>query len=163
MKRSLFIDALGISFLSRAQIQKLASAELLGSYIREKIADIKVNPGSGRNGDISRRRLTNLGTFRQYASEYLQRHRGINHDMTCMVRQLQSTPMGVPIELYAFTREKAWIAHERLQSDIFDHLISVLPFFGLRLYQYPSAGVEVSSSQGLPLPVLEGFPLDRRK
>ena len=87
---------------------------------------------------VNLRRLTNLGTFRAYAHAYLQAHKGIRDDMTLLVRQLDPGPQGLPIEIYCFTATTAWNDYEDIQSDIFDHLLAILPEFGLRAYQAPS-------------------------
>ncbi|HET8711933.1 MAG TPA: hypothetical protein VFM32_11195, partial [Spongiibacteraceae bacterium] len=84
------------------------------------------------------RRLTNIGTFRAYALAYLRQHPDIHKNMTCMVRSLEPSAEGVPIEVYCFTRTTEWAAYEKIQSDIFDHLLAILPEFGLTLFQSPS-------------------------
>ena len=86
----------------------------------------------------NRRRLTNIGTFRAYALAYLQNHPDIHPHMTCMVRQLQPTAQGIPLEIYCFTRTTAWVDYERIQGDVFDYLLAVMPEFGLGAYQQPS-------------------------
>ena len=86
----------------------------------------------------NRRRMTNIGTFRAYALAYLKSHAQIQPNMTCMVRQLQTTPQGVPLEIYCFTRTTVWDEYEQIQGDIFDYLLSVMPEFGLSVYQQPS-------------------------
>ncbi len=86
----------------------------------------------------NRRRMTNIGTFRAYALAYLKSHVDINPNMTCMVRQLEPTSQGIPVEIYCFTRTTVWVDYERIQGDIFDYLITVMPEFGLSLYQQPS-------------------------
>ena len=87
---------------------------------------------------MNRRRVTNVGIFRMYVERYLRRQPGIHQGMTLMVRTLEPTPEGVPLELYCFTATTAWVAYEATQGDIFDHLLAILPEFGLRLYQSPS-------------------------
>src|SRR5690606_31924569 len=82
--------------------------------------------------------VTNIGTFRAYVEQYLRAHPGIHQGMTLMVRQLAPGPTGLPLELYCFTASVAWVDYENTQSDIFDHLIAMLPEFGLGLYQAPS-------------------------
>ncbi|MGD2067251.1 MAG: mechanosensitive ion channel, partial [Gemmatimonadota bacterium] len=84
------------------------------------------------------RRLTNVGTFRAYVLAYLQSHPGIHQDMTLLVRQLEPTSRGLPLQLYCFTRDTAWVSYENVQGDIFDHLLSMAPRFGLRVYQEPA-------------------------
>ncbi|MDA1222154.1 MAG: mechanosensitive ion channel, partial [Planctomycetota bacterium] len=85
-----------------------------------------------------RRRLTNVGTFRAYCFAYLKAHPEIHTGMTLLVRQLQADEKGLPIELYLFTRTTAWAEYERIQADIFDHLLAVMPEFELRPFQLPS-------------------------
>ncbi len=143
IKRSLFIDAESISFLSDQELAYLSTMEILKPYLETKLADIVQNPGSAREEDLSRRRLTNLGTFRAYIQGYLERHPAINHQMICMVRQLQASSQGIPLELYVFTRDKAWVNYENIQSDIFDHIYAIVPRFGLRVFQNPG-GADLS-------------------
>jgi miniconductance mechanosensitive channel len=144
IKRSLYIDMASIRFLSDDDIQKLRKAQLLSTYMQEKIADIeKSNRQNGHYcGEepsfLNGRRLTNVGTLRAYLLAYLKQHPGIHQGLTLMVRQLQPTDRGLPIEIYAFTSDTSWVAHEGVQSDIFDHIIAIVPEFGLRVFQIPS-------------------------
>ena len=87
---------------------------------------------------INGRRLTNVGTFRAYCVAYLRKHPKIHKDMTLLVRQLTPSSGGLPLEIYVFTKDIAWARYEDIQGDIFDHLLSVLPEFGLSAYQSPS-------------------------
>src|SRR5690606_493111 len=87
---------------------------------------------------VNGRRLTNLGTFRAYMTEYLKADECIHPGMTQMVRQLASGSEGIPLEIYAFSSDTAWVAYEGIQADIFDHVFAVLPEFGLRVYQHPT-------------------------
>jgi miniconductance mechanosensitive channel len=106
-----------------------------------KKAELKAwNEAQGNVAELSanRRRITNIGTFRAYALAYLKSHPDIHPDMTCMVRQMEATAQGVPLEIYCFTRTTTWADYERIQGDIFDYLLAVLPEFGLSLYQQPS-------------------------
>ena len=94
-------------------------------------------------GDLAKapanqRRLTNLGTFRAYIHAYLRQHPKIHQGMTLMVRAMEPSSEGIPMELYCFTASTAWIEYEGIQSDIFDHLLAMLPEFDLRLYQKPT-------------------------
>ncbi|OYW93585.1 MAG: mechanosensitive ion channel protein MscS, partial [Alishewanella sp. 32-51-5] len=95
---------------------------------------------------VNTRRITNLGTFRAYVLHYLKNHAGIHQNMTCMVRQLAPGADGLPLEIYCFTNTTAWVNYENIQSDIFDHLLAILPEFGLRVYQHPS-GMDVRALQ----------------
>jgi len=141
IKRSLFIDASGVRFIAEAEEQKLTQVRLLTDYMGRKKAELKAwNEAQGNVAELSanRRRITNIGTFRAYALAYLKSHPDIHPDMTCMVRQMEATAQGVPLEIYCFTRTTGWADYERIQGDIFDYLLAVLPEFGLSLYQQPS-------------------------
>ena len=141
IKRSLFIDASGVRFVRDDEEIKLTQIHLLTDYIGRKQAELKSwNEAQGNVAALSanRRRMTNIGTFRAYALAYLNSHPDIQPDMTCMVRQMQATAQGIPLEIYCFTRTTAWADYERIQGDIFDYLLAVMPEFGLSLYQQPS-------------------------
>jgi miniconductance mechanosensitive channel len=141
IKRALFIDASGVRFIAEAEEQKLTQVRLLTDYLGRKKAELKAwNEAQGNVAELSanRRRITNIGTFRAYALAYLKSHPDIHPDMTCMVRQMEATAQGVPLEIYCFTRTTTWAEYERIQGDIFDYLLAVLPEFGLSLYQQPS-------------------------
>ncbi len=143
IKRSLFIDASGVRFIRDDEEQKLSQVHLLTDYIGRKQAELKAwNEAQGNVAAMSanRRRMTNIGTFRAYALAYLKSHPQIQPGMTCMVRQMQTTAQGIPLEIYCFTCTTAWADYERIQGDIFDYLLAVLPEFGLSLYQQPSGG-----------------------
>ncbi|WPN48682.1 mechanosensitive ion channel family protein [Pseudomonas sp. P8_241] len=141
IKRSLFIDASGVRFLRDEEEFKLSQVHLLTDYMTRKQAELRAwNEAQGNVAAMSanRRRMTNIGTFRAYALAYLKSHADIQPNMTCMVRQMQTTAQGIPLEIYCFTRTTAWADYERIQGDIFDYLLAVLPEFGLSLYQQPS-------------------------
>ncbi|HIA2345912.1 TPA: mechanosensitive ion channel family protein, partial [Burkholderia contaminans] len=127
--------------LSNDEIERLERLTLLKDYLEDKVDAIEQWNGTlGAAGDCpaNRRQLTNLGTFRAYVANYLKGHPRIRRDMTCMARQLPLTAEGIPLELYCFTDTTTWVDYEAIQSDLFDHLIAVLPEFGLRVYQHPS-------------------------
>ncbi|WP_431144724.1 mechanosensitive ion channel family protein [Pseudomonas alvandae] len=141
IKRSLFIDASGVRFLHDDEEQRLSQVRLLTDYMGRKQAELKAwNEAQGNVAAMAanRRRMTNLGTFRAYALAYLKSHPEIQPNMTCMVRQLQTTAQGIPLEIYCFTGTTVWADYERIQGDIFDYLLAVMPEFGLGLYQQPS-------------------------
>lgn len=141
IKRSLFIDASGVRFLRDDEEQRLSHVRLLTDYIGRKQTELKIwNEAQGNVAELAanRRRMTNIGTFRAYALAYLKTHPNVQSNMTCMVRQLQTTAQGVPLEIYCFTRTTVWADYERIQGDIFDYLLAILPEFGLSLYQQPS-------------------------
>lgn len=150
IKRSLYLDASSVHFLSAQELERCKRFLLLNEYLTEKESELsEYNKGLAGNsaqeedGIVNMRRLTNIGTFRAYAWRYLKQHPRIREDMTLLVRQLQPGPQGVPIELYCFTNTTNWNAYEDIQSDIFDHLLAIIPEFGLRLFQEP-AGTEFS-------------------
>ena len=87
---------------------------------------------------MNTRRITNIGSFRAYVEHYLRHNPNIHQNMTLLVRQLSPTADGLPLEIYCFTNTIAWNAYEGIQSDIFDHLLAILPEFGLRVFQHPS-------------------------
>ncbi len=109
------------------------------------------NQAQGEVADLpaNRRRLTNLGTFRAFALAYLKSHPDIQPNMTCMVRQMETTGEGVPLEIYCFTRTTVWAEYERIQGDVFDYLLAVMPEFGLGVFQQPSgADMRVGLARG---------------
>ena len=120
-------------------IQRLeAMADRLSREYGVKVEVLKADLGDKAELLANPRHLTNLGTFRAYVQAYLQAHPSIHKGMTLMVRTMEPTAEGVPMELYCFTNTTAWVVYESVQGDIFDHLLAILPEFGLRLYQSPS-------------------------
>ncbi|MDR3013133.1 MAG: mechanosensitive ion channel family protein [Chitinispirillales bacterium] len=140
IKRSIRFSARSVRFLTDEEIQNLRKIKLIEKYIVEKTAEIcNYNEAEFSEEDLcmqtNGRRLTNIGTYRAYCDAYLRHHPGINQDMMIMVRQLQPTELGLPLEIYAFTSDVMWVGHENTQSNIFDHFISIVPEFGLEMYQ----------------------------
>ena len=149
IKRSLWFDVNTIRFLEAAEIQGFSRYALLKEYIEEKKAELEAyNADSGRDPAIKAdtRRLTNIGTLRAYIERYLQNHPKIHQDMTLLVRQLQPTSDGLPVEIYCFTNTTNWNAYEAIQADIFDHVLALLPEFGLRVFQNESDYAQSSSA-----------------
>lgn len=154
IKRSLFIDLQSIRFLTPEEIERLSKIEILKPYLDEKKQELtaefieKYGMGTAPSelDMVNSRHLTNIGTFRAYCTAYLRSLKGVAQNMTLMTRQLQPTPEGLPLEIYAFTNVTQWIAYETIQSDIFDHLIAVLPEFGLRLFQFTVLPRSLSST-----------------
>ncbi len=139
IKRSLFIDQSSVHFMSETEQEKLKNFILLNQYLDLKKSEItSFNHQLSNQSLYNQRRLTNLGTFRAYIEFYLRQHSGIAQNQSLMVRQLQPTSEGLPLEIYAFTNTTAWVAYEAIQSDIFDHLLAIIPEFGLKIYQAPS-------------------------
>lgn len=145
IKRSLMLDQNSVHFLSKDEEEKLHRFRLLKDYLKNKQQEIDDwNQQLKEEGKepVNTRRISNIGTFRAYVLQYLKNHQHIHQEMTMMVRQLNPTADGLPLEVYCFTATTEWVAYEGIQSDIFDHLISILPEFGLRVFQHPS-GVDM--------------------
>ena len=140
IKRSIFIDMNTINFLEPKEIERFEKYALLKDYIDEKRREIEDYNASSEERRINAniRRLTNVGTFRAYIYSYLRNHAAIHKNMTLLVRQLDPTPQGLPIEIYCFTNTTNWGAYEGIQSDLLDHLLALAPDFGLRTFQSPS-------------------------
>jgi miniconductance mechanosensitive channel len=139
IKRSIHIDQSSVHFMSEEEQTKLKNFILLDHYLNTKTEElVKFNQQLQHNSQYNQRRLTNLGTFRAYLEFYLQQHPGITKDFSLMVRQLQPTSEGLPLEIYAFTNTTVWTEYENIQSDIMDHVLAIIPEFGLKVYQAPS-------------------------
>lgn len=141
IKRAIYLDQTSVRFLSPDEIARLQRFLLLGQYLSNKQSELlswNAELADAAQEPANTRRVTNLGTFRAYVEHYLRQHPGINQNMTQIVRQLQPTADGLPLELYCFTNTVAWVPYEGYQSDIFDHLLAILPEFGLRVFQHPS-------------------------
>lgn len=138
IKRSVFIDATSVRFLDKDDLARLREKRLLTEYIEKKLAEITADNRARGLDEFNGRRLTNLGTFRAYLVEYLKANDKIHNGLTQIVRQLASGAEGIPLEIYAFTNDTAWVAYEGIQSDLFDHIFAVLPEFGLRVFQSPT-------------------------
>jgi miniconductance mechanosensitive channel len=141
IKRTIFIDVSSIRFQTQDEVNHFTRFALLQDYVKNKeqdLADYNAGLATEVDAEVNRRRLTNVGTFRAYAYNYLKNHPKIHKGMTLMVRQLSPGAEGLPLEIYCFTSTTEWAAYEDIQSDIFDHLLSIVPEFGLRLYQKPA-------------------------
>lgn len=139
IKRSLYIDQSSVHFMSEAEQSKLKEFLLLDQYLDHKSTELlEFNQKLSNTSPCNQRRLTNIGTFRAYVELYLNQHPNISKHQSLIVRQLQPTEKGLPLEIYAFSNQIAWKDYEAIQSDIFDHLIAILPEFGLKIYQAPS-------------------------
>ncbi|WP_303722149.1 mechanosensitive ion channel family protein [Malonomonas rubra] len=142
IKRSICIDMNSVKFADEKMLAKFKKMELLKEYV-QKTQEVIDSSNTEKNIDLSAatvngRRQTNLGIFRAYLVNYLSDKPIINKDMTFLVRHLQPTPQGLPIEIYVFSSDKNWVNYERIQADIFDHILAAIPEFNLRVFQYPS-------------------------
>lgn len=139
IKRSIFIDASSVRFLQPSDISRLEKSLLLKPYFNKKLPEIQsFNQSLDISCALNGRRLTNLGTLRAYLTAFLKQHPDIHPSMTQMVRQLAPGPTGIPLEIYAFCSDTAWLHYEAVQADIFDHVFAVIAEFDLRVYQQPS-------------------------
>ena len=136
--RSITVDISSIKFLSIQDIENLKKIPPIKSYLDEKIKEVEMfnNDSSNDASQIEQRNLTNVGTFRAYVESYLRQNESLDtQNMTFLVRQLAPTNQGVSIQIYTFTKTTDWVEYEKIQSDIFDHLLAVLHKFDLRAYQ----------------------------
>ena len=143
IKRSLMIDIHTIMFCTDEMLERFKKYRLLEGYLKDKTREIdEHNRGIGvddeRPNPINGRAQTNIGIFRAYVIAYLKANPNINQGMTFLVRQLPPTELGLPLEIYVFSKEQRWAHYEAIQADIFDHLLAALPEFNLRAYQAPS-------------------------
>ena len=139
IKRSIIIDQNSIHFISALELRKLKEFLLIDQYLSEKQSELQAfNQQYANQAENNQRRLTNLGTFRAYVELYLKNHSGIATNQSLIIRQLEPTSQGLPLEIYAFTNTPAWAEYEAIQSDIFDHLLAILPEFGLKIFQIPA-------------------------
>ncbi len=140
IKRSLIISQKSIRFLTDEDIEALKKIQLVEAYITNRGEQINsYNESNNINKEllVNGRNMTNFGLFRKYVTNYLQNHSAINKNMTLMVRQLQPTPQGIPLEIYAFSSDKRWENYEYVMADIFDHLLAALPYFFLEVFELP--------------------------
>jgi miniconductance mechanosensitive channel len=141
IKRAIHIDTSSIQFLDDGDIDRFGNFVLLRDYVRHKkqeLDEYNAKYASDTSLVANARRLTNIGTFRAYVVQYLRQHPKIRQDMTLMVRQLDPSPSGLPLQIYVFSNEIDWVSYEGIQADIFDHIMAIVPEFGLRLFQNPS-------------------------
>ena len=141
IKRALNIDQNSVHFLSDAEREHLHRFNLLDDYLTAKeqeLADWNRKLEKRGQEPVNTRRVTNLGTFRAYVERYLRAHPGVHQGMTLLVRQMPLSSEGLPVEIYCFTNTTVWAQYEGIQGDIFDHLLSILPEFGLHVFQHPS-------------------------
>jgi miniconductance mechanosensitive channel len=141
IKRAIFLDVTSFRFLDDSLLDRLSTFRRLAPYLESRRLEVAAH-NRERQEDLrvlaNGRRLTNIGCFRAYVNAYLREHSGIHQQMMVLVRQLEATDRGLPLEIYAFTADTSWAAHEGVQADIFDHLLTLVPEFELRLFQSPT-------------------------
>jgi miniconductance mechanosensitive channel len=153
IKRHILIKASSIRFLEESELVGFKKIQIISNYIDSKKIEIdKYN--SINNIDkslaINGRNMTNLGLFRKYITQYLHKHPGLNQDLVMVCRQLQSTTYGVPLEVYAFSKDKKFENYEYIMSDIFDHIIASVSFFDLEISEIPTEKVISKQETSLP-------------
>ncbi|MGB0198912.1 MAG: mechanosensitive ion channel family protein [Flavobacteriaceae bacterium] len=137
IKRSILIQTQSIRFLEDADLTNLQRIERIADFLKERKAEIDAaNAGIDKSLAINGRNLTNLGLYRKYIENYLEKHPKINSDLTIMCRQLPTTSYGsTPLEIYAFSSDKVWKNYEHITADIFDHLLAAVSYFDLRCFE----------------------------
>ncbi len=150
IKRSILIDLDSVAFVEEEMLEKWKEIDLLRDYLAGKINEVRaynLDHPSSKVSVVNARKLTNIGTFRAYCEAYLRHHTKIHQGMTLLVRQLQPHDNGLPLEIYCFTNTTAWSEYEGIQSDIFDHLLAIMPEFGLTCFQ----GISASAMRAISL------------
>jgi miniconductance mechanosensitive channel len=145
IKRHILIRSKSVRFIEREEIERFHKIQHLSSYIDHRQNDIdKYNENNNidKSVIINGRNLTNLGLFRKYIVQYLLSNPGINKEMTLMVRHLQPTEKGIPLEIYCFSKDKVWVNYEYIMADIFDHIIATAPFFDLELFELENVAAD---------------------
>ncbi|MFT5834164.1 MAG: miniconductance mechanosensitive channel [Cognaticolwellia sp.] len=141
IKRSISIDMNTIQFCTEDMLNRFSKVQYISNYIEKTKIELQENNELGQVDNsslVNGKRMTNIGTFRAYVKAYLVNHPMINKEMTFLVRQLNPTEHGLPIEIYVFSKDQEWANYENIQADIFDHILAVVPEFDLRVFQDPS-------------------------
>jgi miniconductance mechanosensitive channel len=139
--RSVFIDTHSVKFCTPEMLDRFKKIHHLKEYIEQRqkeIEDYNKTHNIDESLSVNGRRMTNLGIFRKYLENYLIKHPKINERMTLIVRHLEPGEKGIPVQIYAFSREQEWAYYEGVQADIFDHVLAIIPLFELQIFQYPS-------------------------
>ncbi len=142
IKRAILVDLDTVRFADEGQLERWKEIDLIRDYIAGKIREVRAYNAahpSSKTSVANARKLTNIGTFRAYCLAYLRAHPCVHQGMTLIVRQLQPTDRGLPLEIYCFTNDTAWANYEAIQSDLFDHFLAIMPEFGLSGFQVTSA------------------------
>jgi miniconductance mechanosensitive channel len=138
IKRSINIDINTIKFCDQALIDTLSNLKYLKEHITRKsqeIEELNTLNNCNKSLPIDGRSLTNIGLYQSYIENYLKNNSSISKELTFLIRQLQPDQYGIPIELYVFTNDTDWVKYEKIQSDIFDHLLAAVPMFELKVFQ----------------------------
>lgn len=141
IKRAINVDISSVTFCSEQMIERFKKIQYISGYVDEKRTELTEYNKKHNIYDTdlaNGRRMTNIGTFRAYIVSYLKEHPKISKNHTLLVRQLDPGPTGIPIEIYVFTTDNNWVNYEGIQSDIFDHILAIVPEFGLKVFQNPA-------------------------
>jgi miniconductance mechanosensitive channel len=141
IKRHILVKAKSIRFLTVAELQKMKKIQLISNYIETRQSEINQHNNTysiDKSIPINGRNMTNFGLFRKYITCYLENYPGLNKEMILVCRQLQPTAQGIPLEIYAFSKDQRFIEYENIMADIFDHIISSIRYFDLELFEYSS-------------------------
>jgi miniconductance mechanosensitive channel len=141
IKRAISMDMNTIQFCTEEMLERFSKIQYISDYIEEKKIELQEDnklENVDHSSIVNGRRMTNIGTFRAYVKAYLTNHPMINKDMTFLIRQLAPTEHGLPIEIYVFSKDQNWANYEGIQSDIFDHVLAVVPEFDLQVFQNPT-------------------------
>jgi len=138
IKRSIIFNINSFKFLENEMLEKLTRVNLISDYLETKKTEMINERSAIRNPEliINGRQLTNIGVFREYVFNYLKNNPHIDQEGTILVRQLENTPQGMPLEIYCFTNDSQWANYEDIQADIFDHLLVASKEFGLEVIQF---------------------------
>lgn len=134
--RSVDIDINTVRFCNRAMLRRMASIELMSDYIASLVAD------HDQSAPHTEPKVTNMELYRYYLLQYIRTLPALNADMTFMVRELEPTDTGIPVQVYLFSSVTDWVGFERVQSDLFDHIMAITPQFGLNIFQRPSGRID---------------------
>lgn len=137
IKKSIYFNINSFKFLNDEEIERLKDINLISDYLENKRIEIKKEKENLEHKDktINGRQLTNIGVFRYYAQKYIENDPDIEKDGVMMVRQLEITPQGLPLEIYCFANDSKWERFEEIQADIFDHLLVASKEFDLQVMQ----------------------------
>ena len=138
IKRSIIFNINSFKFLDAETLERLAKVNLIKDYLEQKKSEMADERKLIDNAEllINGRQLTNIGVFREYVFNYLKNNRNIDQEGTILVRQLENTPQGMPLEIYCFTNDSQWANYEEIQADIFDHLLVASKEFDLEVIQF---------------------------
>jgi len=137
IKKSIYFNINSFKFLTDEDVERLKEINLISDYLEERASEIKKEKESLEHNDkvVNGRQLTNIGVFRYYAQKYIENDPDVDKTGTRMVRQLDITPQGLPLEIYCFASDSQWERFEQIQADIFDHLLVASKEFELQVMQ----------------------------